>query len=449
LVLSHLHPGLELDPRKVTQEILKLLETDRNGESYCFRYMNPIRNDKEELYVDLIKYNVKHKGYDISNAGLSFMLSTKELPEESKLTVSLLLFKEQIKNRSFLTALNTIRDLNLEVLRKKEMKQILLDKIMYSAADISNDFAAFTQSIFGQLQQEKELFEQVMITLTEFTDGQYDISNSSIRVDERDFVILKQISTELENGYKLHSGLLKDYTDFPQEYEKICQIKISSLFDKKWHFREVLENNVKKNCPNDAHIISLQPMLKSCVPKYFSLFKIFEPQTVSNKKETITETRQDEDWTGIIILGDQYDATLISNFKTYAYALLNCINTNSNLTTLKTFVEMVDTTYNHEAVMNIDLIPFLLSLNNHENDNDAYMSSSDSMQAYITRFDLGKIDQSNEENRSLMGSTLIWAHRKLNLPYTKLCIQANPANTLNIIESDNRVQISDMTFWME
>lgn len=449
LVLSHLHPKLDLDSRKVTQEMLSMLETDRYGESYCFKHINPIYNEKDEIYVDLIKYNVKSKGYDISNAGLSFMLSTKELPEESKISISLLLFKQQIKHRSFVTALNTIRSLNLEVLRKKEMKQLLLDKIMYSATDISNDFAVFTQNIFGQLQQEKELFEQVRITLMEFTEGQYDISNSSIRVDEKDFMILKQISTELETGYQLHSGLLKDYTEFPHEYEKIYQIKINSLFDKKWHFREVLENNVKTNCPNDAHIISLQPMLKPNVPKSFSLFKIFEPQAVSNKKEIVTETRQDEDWSGIIISGDQYDATLVSNFKTYAYVLLNCININSNMATLKTFVEMLHTTYNHEAIRNIDLIPFLLSLNIHEDDENGYMNSSDHKEAYITRFDLSKINQSNEENRSLMGSTLIWAYQKLNLPYTKLCIQANPANILNMIENDNRVQISDMTFWME
>ncbi|WP_410509641.1 hypothetical protein RSJ42_05340 [Methanosarcina hadiensis] len=449
LLLGHIHPDLDLDTKEVTQEILKLLETDRYGESYCFKHMDPIHNKEVEQYIYLIEYNVKSKGYDISNAGLSFMLSTKELPEESKISVSLLLFKQQIKNRSFVTALNTVMELNLDVIRKKEMKQHLLDKMMYNASDISDDFMVFTQGIFSQLQQEKELFEQVRITLMEFTEGQYDFSNSNTRIDEKDFMILKQISTELERGYNLHSSLLKDYTDFPQEYEKICQIKVNSLFDKKWHFKGVLENNVKNNHPNDAHIISLQPMLKPNVPKFFSLFKAFEPQVISYKKENITETRQDEDWSGIIISGDQYDATLASNFKTYAYSLLNCININSNKTTLETFIEMVDTTYNHEAVRNIDLIPFLLSLNNHEHDEDEYMNSSDKTEPYITRFNFDRINLSDIETRSLMGNTLIWAHQKLDLQYIRLCIQSNPDKSLNIIENDNRIQISDLTFWME
>ncbi|SES63244.1 hypothetical protein SAMN04488587_0197 [Methanococcoides vulcani] len=449
LVLKHICPDLELDSREVTQTILKLLETDRHGKSYCFKHVDPIHNKEDPQYVYLIEYNVKSKGYDISNAGLSFMLSTKELPEESKISVSLLLFKQQIKNRSFVTALNTVMELNLDVIRKKEMKQHLLDKMMYNASDITDDFTVFTQGIFSQLQQEKELFNQVRITLMEFTDGQYDFSNSSTRIDEKDFIILKQISTELERGYNLHSSLLKDYTDLPQEYEKICQIKVNSLFDKKWHFKEVLENNVKNNRPNDAHIISLQPMLKPNVPKFFSLFKAFEPQVISHKKENITETRQEEDWTGIIISGDQYDATLVSNFKTYAYALLNCININSNQTTLETFIEMVDTTYNHEAVRNIDLIPFLLSLNNHEHDEDEYVSSSDKTEAYITRFNFDRINRSDIETRSLMGNTLIWAHQKLDLPYTRLCIQPDPDNSLNIIEDDSRIQISNMTLWLE
>lgn len=449
LILGHIHPDLNLDSKEVTQEILKLLETDRNGESYCFKHMNPIQNKEIKQYIYLIEYNIKSKGYDISDAGLSFMLSTKELPEESKISVSLLLFKQQIKNRSFVTALNTVMELNLDVIRKKEMKQNLLDKMMYNASDISNDFMIYTQGIFSQLEQEKELFEQVRITLIEFTDGQYDFSNSSARIDEKDFIILKRISDELERGYNLHSSLLKDYTDLPQEYEKICQIKINSLFDKKWYFKTVLENNVKNNHPNEAHIISLQPMLKPNSPKFFSLFKAFEPQVISYRKENITETRQDEDWSGIIISGDQYDATLVSNFKTYAYSLLNCINTNSDQTALKTFIEMVDTTYDHGAIRNIDLIPFLLSLNNHEHDEDKSVNSSDTTETYITRFNFDRLDRSDTETRSLMGNTLIWAHQKLDLPYTRLCIQSNPNNSLNIIENDNRIQISDLTFWME
>jgi len=283
----------------------------------------------------------------------------------------------------------------------------------------------------------------------EFTEGQYDLSNSNTQIDEKDFIILKQISSELERGYNLHSSLLKDYADLPQEYENICQIKINSLFDKKWHFKEVLENNVKNNHPNAAHIISLHPMLQPDVPKYFSLFKTFEPQVISYKKEDIKETRQDEEWSGILISGDQYDATLVSNFKKYAYALLNCININSNQTTLETFIKMVDTTYNHEAVRNIDLIPFLLSLNNHGHDEYEYRNSSDEIEPYITRFNFDKIDQSDIEARGLMDNTLIWAHQKLDLPYNRLCIKSIPNSSLNIIENDNRTQISDLTFWME
>jgi hypothetical protein len=447
-VLGDIHPDLDLDPREITLKIMELLETDRYGESYCFKHMDPIHNKEIKQYVYLIEYNVKSKGYDISKAGLSFMLSTKELPEESKISVSLLLFKQQIKNGSFVTALNTVRELNLNVMHKKEMKQHLLDKMMYNASEISDDFMVYTQGIFSQLEQEKELFEQVRITLIEFTEGQYDLSNSNIRIDDNDFMILKQISEELNHGYNLHSSLLKDYTDLPQEYEKICQIKINSLFDKKWHFKEILENNVKNNRSNDAHIISMKPMLMPNIPKSFSLFKTFEPQDIHYKKENITETRQEEEWSGITISGDQYDATLVNNFKMYAYALLNCININPDSVTLETFIEMVDTTYDHDAIRNIDLIPFLISLNNCEHEEDEE-TSSDETESHITCFDLDKIHRSNMEARSLMGGTLIWAYQKLNLPYARLCIQSNPDRSLNIIENDNRTQISDLTFWME
>ena len=450
IMLDEIHPDIELDSKGTTRTILNLLETDRYGQSYSFRHIDPIRKKYANHYVYLIEYSVKSKGYDISDAGLNFMLSTKELPEESKISVSLLLFKQQIKNKSFVTALNTVIELNLDVLRKKEMKQHLLDKMMYSASDITDDFSIFTQGIFDQLKQEKELFEQVRITLMEYTEGQYDFTNnSSTKIQEKDFIILKRISTELERGYVLHSSLLKDYTDLPEEYEKICQIRINSLFDRKWHFKEVLENNVKENYPNDSHLISLHPMLKPKVPKFFSILKIFEPQAIAYKKENITETRQNETWSGNVISGDQQDEVQINNFKAYAYALLDCINRNSNNVDLELFVETVDDTYDHEAIRNIDLIPFLLSLNDNGNDIKTDIDSLDNTESRTTRFNFENFKASDLDSYGLMGDTLVWAHQKMNLPYTRLCIKSNPYNLLDIVDNDNKIQISNMAFWME
>ncbi|MDY0386102.1 MAG: hypothetical protein RBT65_03030 [Methanolobus sp.] len=449
LVLEHIHTDLDIDPKEATTEVLKQLETDRYGESYCFKYTNPFKNDIEEEYVYLIEYNVRSNGYDISNAGLNFMLSTKEIPEESKISVGLIMFKQQIKNKAFVTALNTIIGLNLGVIHKKEMKQHLLDKITYNIDNTSDDFEKFTKSIFDQLQQEKDLFEHARIALTEFTDVQYDISNSNIDIEEKDFIVIKQIATELERGYNLHSSLLNEYANIPQECEKIYQIQCNSLFDKKWHFKEVLENNVKNNRPNDAHIISMHPMLIPNIPKSFGIFKAFEQQDIRQIKENITETRQEEEWSGIAITGNEYDAVLVKNFKIYAYALLNCININPDQTTLKTFIEMIDTTYDHEVIRNIDLIPFLLSLNNHEFEEDEKMSSRSIAEAHITRFDLDRINHMEESNRSLMGNTLVWAYQRLELPYSRLCIQSDPDKRLNVIENENNIQISDLTFWME
>jgi len=323
-VLKEMYPSQDFDGKEVSKTVLNILETSSSkGEAYHFEYCDPIRKRQVDHYIHLIEYDVNEKAYRITDAGLDFMISIKELPEESKISISLILFKKQIEHGSFLTALNTVRELNLEVVRKKNKKQHLLDKMMYGGLEVVDDFSKFTHEVLHQLKQENELFEQVRHTLRELTENREDIiNNPNIKVKEEDFVIIKEISSELENGFTLHSGLIKDYTGLPSEYERIYQIRLNSLFDRKYHFQETLENHIRANLLNDVHVIEMQPMLLPRIPKLFSLFRIFESQSIIREKTEIFEIRLKEDWSEEKLIDDIVDERQLYNFIVYAYVLL-------------------------------------------------------------------------------------------------------------------------------
>ena len=87
----------ETNSKQVTRTLLTILETDRDGESYHFEYMDPIRRKKDGHYVHLIEYDVSNKAYQISDAGLDFMISIKGTARGIKISVSLILFKSRLK----------------------------------------------------------------------------------------------------------------------------------------------------------------------------------------------------------------------------------------------------------------------------------------------------------------------------------------------------------------
>ena len=369
--MKEIHPGREFDYREVTRTVLDFLETNTRGELYCFQYQDPVRGRPVNHYVHLVEYDVTEDGYRITDEGLEFMISLKELPEESKITVALILFKKQIESGSFRNALETVRNLNLEVLRKKGKKQALLDRMRYGDPDVAEGFTTYTQEVISQIRQEQELFAQVQATLRDLSKDREQIVHAPESFGkEEDFITIQELATELEYGYDLHNRLLKAYTDLPSEYEWICQVRMKSLFDRRYQFQEALENHIHANVPNEVHIVEMRPLLLPNVRRTFGLCSIFEPQRIVGRKAENTEVKTSEEW------GDRKSIEMIveerqdENFKIYARLLVGAL-AESETIDLPAYLSVIRTYLGDEGIDHIDLIPFLIELNKGIRDGEA------------------------------------------------------------------------------
>lgn len=379
--MKELYPDREFDCREVMRTVLNFLETDtsgeRTGERYCFRYQDPVKRQPVDHYVHLIEYDVSEDGYQITDEGLEFMISIKELPEESRITVALILFKKQIESGAFKNALETVRDLNLEVHRKKGKKQVLLDKMRYGDSDVAEDFTTYTQEVVSQLRQEQELFAQVQATLRDLSRDQEKIVHAPEPLgEEEDFIKIQELATELEYGYKIHNTLLKDYTDLPSEYDRISQIRMNSLFDRRYQFQEALESHIRMNLPNDVHIVEMQPLLLPRVTRTFSLCSIFEPQRIVGRREEITEMKMSEEWNGRKSIEKIVEERQDKNFRIYAQLLVDALEEREQMD-LPAYLDQIQTHLGREGIEHIDLIPFLVELNKGTRNGMTYESTFD------------------------------------------------------------------------
>ncbi|MDG6250296.1 hypothetical protein [Methanocalculus sp.] len=262
---------------------------------------------------------------------------------------------------------------------------------------------------------------------------------------EEDFIIIKEIATELEYGYALHNSLLKDYTDFPGEYERICRIRIKSLFEKRYQFQEALENHIRENLSNDVHIVEMHPLLLPTFQKQFTLFKIFEPQAIPVNKEDPSETRSKEKYTGGKSIEEIVEERQLANFKVYAYFLITAIEKDGNID-LAAYLDNVEKILGVEGIENVDLIPFLIDLNSGSEIRLHTNASGDTEIAapFETHFNLAHLRES-KGNSEPIEVALRAACETANLPFQSLRVIADPRERVSIGGKKN-IYISNMEF---
>ena len=339
-----------------------MLETDTQGMLYQYQYFDPRHKKIVEEYIHLVEFDVKESAFRITDTGLDFMISTKELPEESKISVTLILFEKQIKSGSFRNALATIRGLNLAVQLKTQKKEELLEKLITGGNDVVEDFGRYSHDVLSQLKHENELFTQVNLLLKGLSENREKLTdNAELAVNEEEFIVIKEIAIEVEHGYRIHNALLNEFTDFPEDYERINRIRLNSLFEKRYQFQEALENHIRTNVSNDIHIITIHPLLHAKIPKKFNLLKIFEPQPIIGRRNEIVDSRLLEDWPGKKSRESIIEERQAHNFTTYAKILLNATSEKKSLDLLS-FLNEISRVIGPDGIKNVDLIPFLLEL---------------------------------------------------------------------------------------
>ena len=106
--------------------ISKLQGARSNGEPITFKYYDHELMNLRSIKIAYIDYSLKDEGFKITDKGLEFLISSKEIPQEAKLTVALYLFKLQLEKKKYKAALNTIKNINLETLRQLDIKNEIL-----------------------------------------------------------------------------------------------------------------------------------------------------------------------------------------------------------------------------------------------------------------------------------------------------------------------------------
>ncbi len=350
----------------LTADILDGLQN--GGRNFSFNTYSFKTGGFRERYVKFLDIKQLEDGqlyYYITEQGVEFFLRTKEFPEETKVTINLLLFQKQMEKGAFGFAYETIRRLNLEVQSKKDRKYALLEALMYGHLDQGEAYSSYHQSIVEQFAEEAELFNTAVMNVSSAYSEYVERINQGTATEReiRTFTLLKIIEKEINLAQTGHTELLKEAASFTREYDQALGIRRKALFTERFNFEGEFEKLITQNDHPQALKYLFEPLLNPQVRKSFNPLRILEPQRLLRQKPEGSEAEMSE------VDADRETIDIITakrvrkNFLFYAARLLEALDIPEQRLELPEFCRDLVRRYSEDIIYNGDFLSFIIEIN--------------------------------------------------------------------------------------
>ncbi len=361
--------GREVAPQaagELTAEILDGLQN--GGRNFTLQTFSFKRGGLREKYVKFLQIKQTTAGaleYSVTEQGVDFYLRTKEFPDETRITINLLLFQKQMEKGAFGFAYETVRRLNMEVQKKRDRKYSLLEALMYGRLDQGDSYESYHRSIEQQFQEEAELFNVALKNVrSAFAEYVERINSGGATRKEKDiFTLIKIIEKEIGRAQTLHTELLRDAAGFTKEYDRTLGLRRKAIFTERFNFQGQLEKLVTNNGPPAALKFLFEPLLHPRMRKSFNILRVFEPQRLVKNRPEVDESREEETPVARDTLDQLTSSRVRGNFLFYAARLLEALDTGEGQVNLEDFCRGLIENHTEDSVYNGDFISFLLEMN--------------------------------------------------------------------------------------
>lgn len=321
-----------------------------------------------ERYVKFLDIKQGEDGvlyYSITDQGVDFYLRTKEFPEETKVTINLLLFQKQMEKGAFGYAYETVHRLNMEVRRKKDQKYSLLEALMYGRIDSGEAYNRYHKGIMLQFEEEAELFASALQNVNQAYSEYVERINSgdATEKEKRVFTLIKIIEKEIGRAQTLHTELLKEAVVFTREYDQVLEVRRKAIFSDKFAFQGEFEKLIADERPPEILKFLFEPLLQPKMKKRFNPLSVLEPQRVAKAGVEAKETQPSAINTGRITFDTTVRNRVNGNFVFYAARLLEELQVAQEPLFLEAFCDRLIARYGEDCVYNGDFLSFIIEIN--------------------------------------------------------------------------------------
>ena len=259
------------------------------GHPFSYQYFDPGEKKKKTVRTRWIESKMKeeHLYYTLSADGIAFYLETKEMKEESTISVAQVLLSKMISSQNFKGGIQVIRRINNEVSRLKIRKQEVLSVLsndVFEGKKAYDDFVATGMQWFEEEQKlfvkNKQLIEKALEQMD--NHGRRNMENSNIFAEEATKDIYR-LEEELKKAIVRHSQLLHECTDLQYKADEMIRAAKFSKLRQSFDFSHACGEMMKMDSPKLLQLL-VNPLLCLKTKKAFSLTRIDDMLTVRSRE---------------------------------------------------------------------------------------------------------------------------------------------------------------------
>lgn len=260
----------EAEEKELIDYIFDKLKND--GKPFVMEYFDPAKKTKAAVRMKLIDSVLSGNTvlYHVTADAIEFYLDTKEIRDESKISIQQLLLEKMIHAKNFKGGIDVIRRINSEVSRLRVQKKEVLALLGSNVFDGVRLLEEFNQTGLRWLSEEQKLFAHNM----ELMERARARAEEALP-EERDAGALRgiyQLETELKRAMANHGELLSDCMDLQLRADEIIRKYKYSRLRGAFDFRAFVAAAEEAG---DMSFLSylVEPLLMPRLRKQFSLLQ--------------------------------------------------------------------------------------------------------------------------------------------------------------------------------
>ena len=357
---------LQESEEELEELILYLFDKIKNeGKPFYFPYFDPKDKKRKTSRIKLIESQIENGTifYYITADGIEFYLDTKEIKEESEISVQQLLLEKMIHANNFRGGIEVVKRMNAQVSKMSLKKREVIAILEADVHEGVNAFNRYMNQVAKWFQEEEKLFSKNK-ELIEKALNKVELELSKEDTRQNHFKMLEEIyelETELKKTIERHAQLISETMELSKVTDTmIAKAKLKRLrplFD----FQKQLQVLEEQDNPEKLGRI-LKPLFKPNVKKTFSFENLDHLLTNRGeplaKAEKVTEETQEDAYAYPDELEEQ---RIHQNFYLFSIVLLEQIKRKHKIT-LKELNAVLEIRFGSDLFRNQDYYSFLVHL---------------------------------------------------------------------------------------